>query len=436
MKKIGVVSLGCSKNRVDSEMMMGFLVSGGYELTNDPAQADIIIVNTCGFIESAKQESINTILEMAQFKSGKCKKLVVTGCLAQRYRQELAQELPEVDVLIGVKEYDKLVSLLNKDEPDVSPTPQQTTERVLTTPSYWAYLRIADGCDNRCSYCAIPGIRGGYVSRPIEEIVREAESLVSKGVVELVVIAQDTTRYGLDLYGKRKLSELLVKLAKTDVTWIRLMYTYPDDIDDELLDAMQSSEKIVKYIDMPIQHAHDEVLKRMNRRGSTTKLKALMENIRRRDERFVLRTSFIVGFPGETSEQFDALCTFVRQHPFDRAGAFTYSPEESTPSCEYEEQLDEDEKQRRLDALMRIQMEISKSFNEKRIGKLYKVLIEGFDEVSHLYFGRSYAESAEIDGKILFASGRAESIGAFVNVRITDAKEYDLIGETVHESAQ
>lgn len=427
MKKVGIISLGCNKNRVDSEMMMGYLVRGGYEITNDPARADILIVNTCGFIESAKQESIDSILEMAQYKAGRCRTLVVTGCLVQRYREELEKELPEVDLWLGVNEYEKLNGLLSGNGGISCPFPYG--ERVLSTPSHYAYLRIADGCNNHCTYCAIPSIRGRYVSRPLEEVVAEAEELVSRGVRELVVVAQDTTRYGLDTTGKRQLPELLRRLARTDAHWIRILYAYPDEIDGDLLDAMQSSEKIVKYIDIPLQHADDTVLRRMNRRGKYEEICALVDEFRRRDPRYILRTTFIVGFPGETEEQFQTLMRFIQEHPFDRVGAFAFSPEDGTPAAGYPDQVPEEVKLRRLDQLMRVQGTIAKARNEARTGTICEVIVEGFDGNSGRYVGRSYGEAAEIDGVILFTSSRELRAGEFVPVKITQALEYDLIGE-------
>ena len=429
LETVGVVSLGCSKNRVDSERMMGFLTRDGFRLTNDPKEADVLIVNTCGFIESAKQESINTILEMATYKeTGRCKKLVVTGCLSERYRKELPAELPEVDIWLGVREYEKLAGLLRGTGSRSSD--YCYGERVLSTPGHYAYLRVADGCNNRCTYCAIPGIRGPYVSRPFDDVVKEAEELVARGAKELVVIAQDTTRYGTDLPGgKRLLAPLLRRLAETDAQWIRILYAYPDEIDKDLLDAMDSSEKIVKYIDIPLQHADDTVLRRMNRRGTHDELCALMDELRRRDPRYILRTTFMVGFPGETEEQFETLCRFVREHPFDRMGVFTFSPEEGTPAASFDGEVPEEEKRRRADVLMRIQQEVSKKLNEKRVDTRCDVLVEGFDRRRKQYFGRSYGEAAEIDGRVYFAAEQEHDLGEFVPVRITEALEYDLIGK-------
>lgn len=423
-----MVSLGCSKNRVDSETAMAYLSSCGYELTNDSSDADIIIVNTCGFIEPAKQESIDTILEMAEHKKGKCTTLVVTGCLSQRYRQELEDELFEVDFFLGVDEYDKLAPLLN-ERYGLKDSPCEKGKRLLSTPKHFAYLRIADGCDNRCAYCAIPIIRGGYKSRPMEEILKEADELILKGVVEIEVIAQDTTRYGKDLYNKPMIAELLKELAKKDFKWIRLMYTYSDDIDNELIEAMLSSEKILKYIDIPVQHCHDQILKAMNRRGSNKALRELMKKLRAADERFVLRTSFIVGFPAETQEHFNALMDFVRDHPFDRAGVFTYSQEENTPACNFDCQIDEQTKLKRKEELMLLQQKVSKELNNKRIGTTCEVLVEGYDEDSLMYFGRSYAEAADIDGLIYFLPKKEHKAGEFTHVLIKEALEYDLIGE-------
>ena len=436
MKKIGVVSLGCSKNRIDSEIMMGYLNSAGYAFTNDPADADVIIVNTCGFIEAAKQESIDTILEMAQHKKNNCAALVVTGCLSQRYREELTAELPEVDFMLGVNEYEKLPALLDTFFNQTGCFDVHA-KRVLTTPSHYAYLRIADGCDNRCTYCAIPFIRGNYVSRDMEEIICEAKYLVSIGVIELIVIAQDTTRYGLDRYGKRCLPQLLERLDKeTDAVWIRLMYTYPDDIDDTLLDVILSSKKIVHYIDIPIQHADNNILLRMNRRGTNESLCRLMDTIRSRDKSFVLRTSFIVGFPGETQEHFSTLCKFIVDHPFDKVGVFAYSPEDGTKACTFDNAVDADIAAKRVKKLMMIQQKVSYALNERRIGTIVDVLIEGFDSEKSMYYGRSYAEAPEIDGYIYFRNTNSHAIGSFTRVKITKAREYDLIGEDIHEFGQ
>ena len=428
-QKIGVISLGCSKNRVDSEVMMGYLTRTGYEITNDPKAANILIVNTCGFIESAKQESINTILEMAAYKTaGVCQKLVVTGCLSERYRKELPSELPEVDLWLGVREYEKLPALL-KGTGGAAPA-YPWGQRVLSTPAHYAYLRIADGCDNRCAYCAIPGIRGNYVSRPVEELAEEAEALAERGVKELYVIAQDTTRYGFDRYGKAMLPELLQRLnAIPGLVWIRLLYAYPDTLTPQVLDTMAECEKVVKYIDLPLQHADDGVLRSMNRRGNAAHYAALIDELRRRDPAYVLRTTYMVGFPTETEERFEALCRFAQEHPFDRVGVFTYSPEEGTPAEPLGDPVPQEEKERRAAKLMRLQQKISLAFHQARVGKTYDVLVDGADERSGLLIGRTYGEAAEIDGVVAFVPNTQHAPGDLARVKITEAREYDLFGE-------
>lgn len=435
MLKIGVVSLGCSKNRVDSEIMMSYLVQSGYDLTPDPSDADVIVVNTCGFIESAKQESVDAILEMAEYKeTGQCSTLVVTGCLSERYRGELEKELPEVDLMIGAFEYEGLPALLDERYPDHekrNKTDALRYDRILSTPAHYAYLRIAEGCDNRCSFCAIPLIRGPYKSREMDSLLDEAKMLKERGVKELIVIAQDTTRYGLDIYGEKRLPELLDRLAQMGFEWIRLLYAYPNDIDDALLDMLCKHENILKYIDMPIQHIDDRLLKRMNRRGDQNKLSELMRKIREKDPRFVIRTTFIVGFPGETDAEFEKLCEFVKEHPMDRIGAFVYSPEDDTPAAEMPDQIDEELAETRLERLMTIQQGISKKLLENRIGHHYKVLVEYFDQETGIYWGRSYAEAPEIDGLIAFRvakDSKSIEIGSFVNVLIESVQEYDLMG--------
>lgn len=432
MYRVGVVSLGCSKNRVDSESMMGILTKAGFSITNDPRQADILIVNTCGFIEPAKEESIQSILEMASHKQeGSCKCLVVTGCLSQRYRDELTLEMPEIDVLIGVSEYETLPGLLA--EKGFSPNAAAPSAcdhlragRLLSTPRHSAYLRVADGCDNRCSYCAIPAIRGPYRSEPFDRLIAEADALVAGGAKELVVIAQDTTRYGLDSEGKRLLPKLLKRLAQTGADWIRLLYAYPDEIDEALLEAMCAHEAILKYIDIPIQHVDDALLRRMNRRGTRTDLVALMRAIRSADSRFVLRTSFIVGFPGETDAQFQTLIDFVREYPFDRAGAFVYSPEEGTPAEAFSDRVAPAIAEKRRDLLMQAQQEVSRGLLAKRVGQRCRAIVEGKNS-SGGYYGRSYGEAPEIDGVVWIRSERDLDIGSFADVQVEGALDYDLI---------
>ena len=435
--KVGVVSLGCSKNRIDSEVMMGYLSQDGYSFTPDPNEADIVVVNTCGFIEAAKEESIDAILDMAQYKqNGTCSTLVVTGCLAQRYRAELQEEIPEIDVLIGVSEYEKLPALLNERYASKKATRSLSYDRVLTTPAHYAYIRVAEGCDHHCSFCAIPAIRGPYRSRSMQEILEEAETLQKKGVKELIVIAQDTARYGMDLDGQKKLPELLSQLAQLDFQWIRLLYSYPEDIDDALLDVMCEHENIVKYLDMPIQHVDDRILKRMNRRGNREYLTRLIQKIRNRHPDFIIRTTCIVGFPGETESEFQSLCDFIRAYPVDRMGVFAYSPEDGTPAAKMPGQIPAEIAQERLDRLMRIQQTISKKRLQERMGKVYDVVIEEFDSQTHTYAGRSFAETPEIDGCIVVEAREGDSleIGTFVSVNIVGSTEYDLIGKVVDKN--
>ncbi|MEG1525049.1 MAG: 30S ribosomal protein S12 methylthiotransferase RimO [Clostridia bacterium] len=431
MKRIGVISLGCAKNQVDTERMLGLLTTSGFELVNNPAQADILIVNTCGFIESAKQESIQAILEMAQYKkNGTCETLVVTGCLSERYRAELIEALPEVDYFLGVREYHKLPSLLGVRSSDQICAPLGCgAERMLTTPFYSAYLRVADGCDNICTYCAIPLIRGPLVSEPMGSLIDEAERLADNGVTELTIIAQDTSGYGIDRYGAPKLTDLLSKLSTIDrLKWIRVLYTYPDTVTPDLIDFMRSHEKIVHYLDLPLQHIADSVLTRMNRRGNGNYIRNLLGYIRSNADDFILRTTMMVGFPGETDADFDELMMFLKEFPFDRLGAFTFSPEDGTAAAVMPNQVPEDVKQARLSALMTQQQGISRLRAERRVGQITSILIEGSDE-THL-FGRSCAEAPDVDGRILLPlDGGSPPIGTYVPVRLIRALEYDMIGE-------
>ncbi len=430
MNSIGLVSLGCSKNRVDSETLLGYLGSAGFVFTQDAAAADILIVNTCGFITSAKEESINTILEMAAHKSeGSCKLLIVCGCLSQRYLQELHSELPEVDLFWGVKDQLGLAAEIARLAG--KPMPPHDCARILTTPPYSAYLRIADGCDNRCTYCAIPLIRGGRVSVPMEKLVQEARSLAQRGVKELTVIAQDTSAYGMDIYEKPSLAPLLKQLNTVDgIEWIRVLYTYPDTVDEQLIDTMLSCSKVVNYIDMPIQHIDPVLLKSMNRRGSDAHIKHILDYIRAASSDFILRTTVIVGFPGESEQQFGRLTDFLREYPFDRLGAFTYSPEDGTPAAELPEQISEDVKQQRYDTVMRLQQGISLQANGLRINKAYTALI---DEVNGEYaYARTYAEAPDVDGLLkIKLAGAAPHAGEFISARITGASQYDLWGEQI-----
>lgn len=435
MKKIALISLGCPKNQVDSEIMWGLLAAGGYELTDDPSQAEWIIVNTCGFIESAKEESIQAILEAAEYKqSGKCEKLAVTGCLAQRYQKEILQELPEIDVVTGTADYHHIVTLLEEDVKeqfgDINCSPDYSLlPRVNSMPFYTAYLKIADGCDNHCTYCVIPSIRGTYRSRCMEELVTEAEELVKTGVRELILVAQDTTAYGKDLYGEPKLAVLMERLCQIpDLHWIRFHYGYPEGITEELLQVISKNPKICQYFDLPIQHCNDTLLKRMGRRCSKSELTRLFARIREVLPQATLRTSVIVGFPGETEEQYEELCQFAEEVRFDRMGVFCYSAEEGTPAAKLPDQIEGDIKEQRRDNLMLCQSRISDSNNQKKLGLQLEVLAEGFDEERCLYFGRTVADSVEIDGCVYFGSMEEVSPGEFVTVEIEDADEYDLYG--------
>ncbi len=423
-----MISLGCAKNRVDSENLLGRLKAAGHEFVDDPAQADAIFVNTCGFIEDAKQESIDAILEMAAARK-KGAKLLVTGCLAQRYSDALMEEIPEIDGLLGVKDYDKALSLLDSNirESYTSGTERfPDGERILTTPPYSAFVKISDGCDNRCSYCAIPLIRGRYLSRPYEEIVDECERLAEGGVTEITLIAQDTSRYGNDIYGKTRMSELLRRVAAIEkVKWVRVLYCYPDTTDDELLETIAHTPKVCAYLDLPLQHINDRLLKKMNRRGSSDWIKSRIEKCRQLG--VTLRTTMIVGFPGETEEEFQELMDFVRWARFDRLGAFAYSPEEDTPAAVMPDQIDQETKYRRLDQLMMLQQEISMEINESRVGEECTVLCEGWED--GLYYGRSPKEAPESDGNIRFTAQREIQPGEYVKVKILSAEAYDLYGE-------
>ena len=427
--KAGLISLGCSKNRVDSELLLGELRARGFEITPKAEDAEILIVNTCGFIEPAKQESIDTTLEMAAYKkNGSCKLLVMCGCLSQRYPRELAEEMPEVDLFWGVKEQDKLAARIAALA-GMNGNACNKAVRLLTTPSYSAYLRIADGCDNRCAYCAIPLIRGSRKSVAMETLLAEATELAEKGVEELTLIAQDTSAYGEELYGKPMLAKLLQQIDKIEkLRWIRVLYTYPNTVNDELLATIANSKKIAHYLDMPVQHIDDDMLKRMNRHGVSAHIRNIIDKIKREYPDFILRTTVMVGFPGETDEQFGRLLQFLREAKLDRVGAFMFSPEEGTTAAEMNDQIGEDIKKDRLDRLMREQQLISRRQNEKRIGREYQVLVERVE--GKRAFGRSYAEAPEVDGCIEFSrSGKDLRPGSFTNVRITSAKTYDLIGE-------
>lgn len=430
---IGMISLGCCKNLVDSEKIMGLLVSGGCTMVHDPSEADALIVNTCGFIEPAKEEAINTILEMAEYKEGRCQKLIVTGCLAKRYKAALMEEMPEVDAFIGVDEYDHLPEIFHEVLGLDFPVTYGKCERLLSTKPWMAYLRIADGCDNRCSYCAIPLIRGGYRSVPMEELLEEAKLLAAKGVKELVLIAQDTTRYGLDLYGSRRLVDLLKALNEIEgFHWIRVLYTYPDELDDALIEGMLHLKKVLPYFDIPIQHGDNRMLKAMNRRGTIESIQQTIDTIKKLYPMPVFRTTMIVGFPGETEEMFENLLEFVKQVRWDRLGAFTYSHEEDTLSYDMPDEPSEEVKQERYDRLMALQKSISDEKANELVGQILEVLVEKQDGLSGRYYGRSVHSAPDgIDGSIIFTSEKPIEFGTFVNVKITKAKDYDCYGTAV-----
>ena len=440
--KVAMISLGCSKNQVDAEIMLASLKSAGYELVGDPAKAEIVIINTCGFIESAKAEAIENILEVASLKADDTtpvSHIIVAGCLAQRYQDEIADELPEVDAFLGIASRDKIVDAIKAVSQqnkycDFAPLCEYTPggDRLLSTPFYTAYLKIADGCDNRCSYCAIPYIRGKFISRPIDEIVAEAKALAENGVFELNVIAQDTTRYGLDLYGERKLPELLSRLCEIEgIKWIRILYAYPDGITDELIDVMASNDKIVNYIDLPLQHASDNVLKAMRRRGTQSDILSTIEKIREKMPNASLRTTFITGFPGESEQDFKTLCDFVEKVRFDKVGVFAYSAEEGTPAAEFDNQIDEDVKNARKEEIEKIACRIADEKNKKLLGKETSVVVEGYDRLAECWFGRSRYYAPEVDGEIFFTASSPIQIGEITTVKITEVVEYDLYGEAV-----
>lgn len=443
--KVAVVSLGCPKNQVDAEQMLYLLQDDGFEIVSSEAEADAIIVNTCGFIEEAKSEAIENILEAAQYKKdGNCKAVIVTGCLAERYRDDVTEEIPEADVVVGIGANKNIARIVRdaiggkranhygeKEDLDLN------VKRILGGYPFTAYLKIADGCNNHCTYCAIPLIRGKMRSRKMEDILAEAEELAAKGVKELIVVAQDTTAYGTDLYGEAKLPELLTELSKIEnIKWIRTLYTYPEKITDKLIDTVASNDKLVKYFDIPLQHVNGEILKRMNRRGNEETVRELIAKIRAKIPEVTLRTTFITGFPGETDEQFIKLHQFVKDTRFDRLGCFAYSAEEDTPAATFENQIDGQTKQDRMELIMADQMTIAAEKNEEKIGKTVTVLIEGYDNYIRCYFGRSEADAPEIDGKVFFLSNEPLKIGDFVKVQINDCMEYDLLGEKLDEPAQ
>lgn len=439
-KKIGMVSLGCPKNQVDAEIMLSKLQNGGFEIVNDPAEADLIIVNTCAFIESAKKESIESILDMASYKEDyPSVRLLVTGCLAERYRSEIFEEIPEVDGVIGIgadndicEICDKILSFEKVEEYPPKENLCFDGDRILTTPSYSAYIKIAEGCSNNCTYCAIPSIRGAYRSRPAESILAEAEKLAKDGVKELIVVAQDTTRYGEDLYGRNALSPLLRSLCKIEgIEWIRLLYLYPERIDDALIDTIAEEDKIVKYMDVPVQHCSERVLKRMNRQGNRQSLTDLFNKIRERIPDVTLRTTFIAGFPGETEEEFEELCDFVSEMKFERMGCFAYSEEEGTPAARLDGMLSEEERTRRADIVNDLQSEILDSVNESLIGKELSAIVEDYDGYTDSYYGRTVMDAPEIDTQICFTCGYELNDGDIVTVEIINCVDGILTGEVV-----
>jgi ribosomal protein S12 methylthiotransferase len=437
---VSLISLGCPKNKVDAEVMLGNLMDHGYDIVLDPAEAEIIIVNTCGFITDAKVESVETLLEMAQLKEqGKCRALIASGCLSGRYGEDLWEEMPEVDAFVGVTQYprmhDIVASVLSGQRTldcGLDAAVVGGGRRILTTAPHLAYLKIGEGCDNRCSYCAIPAIRGGYRSRPLEQVVAEARELVAGGVKELIVVAQDTTRYGLDLDGRPQLAELLRQLdALPGIEWVRVLYLYPEMLSSELLQTMAELPHVCNYVDLPLQHVDDEVLRRMHRRSNRAQIEDILARVRALPEPFLIRTTMIVGFPGETEAQFQELLDFIEAQPFDLLGAFTYSPEEGTPAAAFPDQVPEEVKQERLDALMLRQQAVSLQQNRRLIGRVERVVLEGWDSEAARYVGRTQYQAPDIDGVTYVVGPEGLPEGTFVQVRLTDSAEYDFFGEIV-----
>ncbi len=438
--KVGMVSLGCSKNLVDSERMLYKLRKHGYKLVTEPGLADIAIVNTCGFIQSAKEEAIETIIELGKLKEeGTLKKIIITGCLTERYREEAAELFPEADAVVGIGNNKDIVDVLDHvlaNERYINFAPkldaELTGDRIISTLPFFAYLKIAEGCSNCCTYCAIPMIRGKFRSVPMEDVLKEAKWLAENGVTEIIVIAQDSTRYGEDIYGKSKLPDLLKRLAQIEgIRWIRVLYCYPERITDELLDVIANEEKIVKYLDIPIQHCDGDILSRMNRWGDESSLEALMSKIREKVPGIILRTTLITGFPGETQEQFDRLAEFVQRVKFDRLGCFAFSSEEGTKAAKMPDQIDSETAVHRADIIMEQQMLTSAENNEKLLGTETTAVVEGFDRFGECYFGRTCADAPDIDGKVFFTSSQLLNMGDYVRIRITDTLDYDLIGEVI-----
>lgn len=441
MTKVGFVSLGCCKNLVDTEVMLYNLHAAGFEITPDEEEAEIIVINTCGFIESAKQEAIANILDAASLKEyGKCKHIIATGCLVERYREEVMRELPEIDALVGIGSLDDIAEACKavmRGEKFISFKDKETSslggDRIITTGPYSAYIKVSEGCDNLCTYCAIPLIRGKHRSRPIEDIVAEARDLEAMGVKEINLIAQDTTRYGLDIYGEYSLARLVRAITEaTSIPWIRLLYCYPDKITDELIEELRTNDRLLKYMDIPVQHISDRVLQRMNRHGGKALILDAIRRLREGVPGIILRTTAMVGFPGETDEDFAELCEFVKEVRFDRFGAFTFSPEEGTKAAEMEDQIDEQVKQDRYDCLMQTQLTVSEEKNGERVGERLTVLCEGFDQVAEVYYGRSYADAPDVDGRVYFKSQKRVLPGEFAEVEITEALDYDLVGEAIN----
>lgn len=435
--KVGFVSLGCSKNLVDTEMMIGLFKKNNFKIVNNPKEAEIIVINTCGFIGPAKEEAINTIFEMAEYKKNKCKYLIVTGCLVQRYKEELQKEIPEVDLFISIKEYEKIWEIIEKELNIKQPKPYDNLEylnREISTGSNMAYLKIAEGCSNRCTYCAIPYIRGPFESRKMEDIIEEANTLAKKGIKELIVIAQDTSKYGIDIYGKSKLAELLEELCKIDgFEWIRFLYAYPETITDELIQVVKNNEKICNYFDIPIQHISNSVLKKMNRKSDSESIRKLINKIRKEIPDVIIRTSIIVGFPGETEQDFNKLLEFVKEAKFDRMGAFTYSKEDRTPAEKLPNQIHGNIKKSRYNKIMKLQKEISAKKGKEKIGNIYRVLIENKSFDGKYLIGRTYMDVPDEDGVIYVESkNEKDLIGKFIDVKITDYNDYDLVGEIIN----
>lgn len=437
---VGFISLGCPKNQVDAELMLSKLQNAGFNIVDVAYEADVVIINTCGFIEDAKKEAIDNILEMAELKNeGAIQKIIITGCLAERYQHEISVEFPEVDGVIGIGANADIVAVvnavMNDEKPECFPDKENMPldgERLLTTPQHWAYLKIADGCSNCCTYCAIPTIRGAFRSRPIDEIVAEAEKLASEGTKEIILIAQDTTRYGLDIYGELKLSDLLKKLDKIEgIEWIRLLYCYPDRITDELIDTMAYSEKILHYIDLPLQHADGKILKAMNRTGDSESLAELIDKLRDKMPDIILRTTFITGFPGEDESAFNTLAEFVDDIQFDRLGCFAYSAEEGTPAAELDCQVDDETKKHRADVIMEQQFDIMQYKQKQLIGSVVDCIVEGYDGYTDSFFGRTWMDAPEIDSVIYFTGKGDYSEGDIVKVEIFDINDYDFLGEIV-----